>query len=127
MRLEPFVSVDGVSFDASRDDLLRRRGQPLGQARNHIGLDEIDYGQVVFRFQDSGRLEEVTARAPVVELGSVAVPFSALASFVRDHDPSMFERAGFVVSPAFGLAFDPGCPDWVTALAAHAIAEWRRL
>ena len=38
-----------------------------------------------------------------------------------------FRRAGFVVSPAFGLAFDPTEPPWVTALAAHCLAEWRAL
>ncbi len=87
----------------------------------------MDYEQQVFRFQDCGRLEEVTVRAPVLNLGSVAVPFGALERFVRDNDPSAFERAGFLISPSFGLAFDPQCPNWVTALAAHCIDEWRAL
>ena len=81
----------------------------------------------MFRFQDCGRLEEVTAQAPVLHLGTAAVPFSLLEEFIRDHDALMFERAGFVVSPSFGLAFDPQCPSWVTALARHCIAEWKAL
>ena len=127
MRLQPFVAVDGTPFSASRDDVLRERGAPARQARNEVGLDELDYGHVVFRFQRSGRLEEVTARAQVVELGTVAVPFGSLEPFVRAQDPQAFERAGFVVSPAFGLAFDPREACWVTALARHCLAQWRAL
>ena len=36
-------------------------------------------------------------------------------------------RAGFVVSPRFGLAFDPGEPSWVTALARHCLPQWEAL
>ena len=127
MNLHPFSSVDGVSFGVSREEVVRSRGRPVRQGRNEVGLNEVDYGDVVFRFQDCGRLEEVTAQAAVLNLGTVAVPFAALESFVRNNDPSMFERAGFLVSPKFGLAFDPQCPNWVTALAAHCINEWRAL
>ena len=46
---------------------------------------------------------------------------------LRAHDGQVFERAGFVVSPRFGLAFVPAEPDWVTALAAHCVDTWRAL
>ena len=127
MNLHPFSSVDGVPFSVSREEVLFSRGRPVRQGRNEVGLNEVDYEDVVFRFQDCGRLEEVTAQAAVLNLGTVAVPFAALESFVRKNDPSMFEKAGFLVSPKFGLAFDPQCPNWVTALAAHCIHEWRAL
>src|SRR6185369_466924 len=123
--LQPFSSVDGVPFSVSREEILRVRGQPVRAGRNGVGLNELDYEDVVFRFQDCGRLEEVTAQAPVVNLGTIAVTFGSLERFIRDNDPSSFERAGFVVSPMFGLAFDPQCPSWVTALAEHSIAEWQ--
>src|SRR5258708_4059572 len=105
MRLEPFRSVDGNAFSLARDELLRRRGKPTHEHRNAVGLNELDYTTVVFRFQDCGRLEEVTALARVVHLGSVAVPFASLEAFVREQDPTPFQRAGFLVSPALGLAF----------------------
>jgi hypothetical protein len=127
MTLQPFSSVDGVPFSVSREEVLRIHGSPMREGRNHIGLNELDYQDVVFRFQDCGRLEEITAQAFVLNLGTVAVPFGALGRFVRDNDPSTFERAGFLVSPRFGVAFDPECPSWVTALAAHCIDEWRAL
>ena len=81
----------------------------------------------MLRFQDSGRLEEITRRAPVLQLDTVAIPFAALGGFVLAQDGDTFERAGFLVSPAFGIAFVPGEPDWVTALARHCIPTWRAL
>lgn len=127
MKLQPFEQVDTVSFSASTEDVLRRCGEPWRSTRNGVGLNELDYGDVVYRFQDSGRLEEITARAEVVSIGNVVIPFEMLAAFLRGQDPDAFERAGFLVSPAFGLAFDPSEPFWVTALARHCLPEWRAL
>lgn len=128
MRLAPFREVDGLPLRISRDELVARLGPPLRTRRNAVGLNELDYGDDgVYRFQDGGRLEEVTRHSPVLHLGAVAVPFAALAGFVRAQDPDAFERAGFLVSPALGLAFVPDQPDWVTALARHCIPAWRAL
>ena len=127
MKLDPFVQVDGTPFSASAADILRSRGQPWRSQRNGVGLNELDYGDVVYRFQDCGRLEEITLEAKVVTIGKVAVPFEALAAFLRNQDAAAFERAGFLVSPAFGLAFDPAEPFWVTALASHCLPQWLAL
>lgn len=51
----------------------------------------------MYRFQDCGRLEEITMQAEVVNIGKVAVPFANLAAFIHAHDPEAFERAGFVI------------------------------
>jgi len=127
MNLDPYVQVDDSPFTLSGEDLLRARGAPWRARRNGVGLHEMDYGDVVYRFQDCGRLEEITKQAAVVNIGNVAVPFANLAGFVRAHDAEAFDRAGFVISPRFGLAFDPSQPSWVTALARHCLPEWKRL
>ena len=127
MNLDPYVQVGDTPFTISRQDLLRSRGEPWRAQRNGVGLNEMDYGDAVYRFQDSGRLEEITMQGEVVNFGNVAVPFARLAGFLRAQDPGAFERAGFLVSPEFGLAFDPAEPFWVTALARHCLPEWRRL
>lgn len=127
MRIQPYVGVDDTPFTATAADVIAARGQPQARGRNAIALDELDYGDVVFRFQDGGRLEEITRRAPVLFIGSRTILFPSLQAFVQAEDPGAFRRAGFVVSPRFGFAFDPACPTWVTALAAHAIAPWRTL
>jgi len=127
LKLQPYVKVDDIPFTVSSDDIVRSRGKPWRSLRNGVGLNELDYGHVVYRFQDGGRLEEVTVEAEIVALGNVVVPFDTLAAFIRRHDPEAFERAGFLVSPQFGLAFDPAEPFWVTALARHSIPEWKAL
>ncbi|NNU42635.1 hypothetical protein [Ramlibacter montanisoli] len=127
MTLQPYVQVDDTPFSVSSADIERHRGKPWRAGRNGVGLNELDYGEVIFRFQDCGRLEEITLQAKVVKLGNVAVPFEALAGFIRGQDPQAFDRAGFLVSPAFGVAFDPAEPFWVTALARHCIPEWEKL
>ena len=127
MRLEPFVRVGDIPFSASGDMVRQAYGSPMRQERNAVDLTEWDYGSIVFRFQDSGQLEEVTLRAAVLDLGGVAVPFASLGAFIRQQDSTAFERAGFLVSPKFGLAFVPDRPDWVTALARHCLPQWEAL
>lgn len=127
MRLTPFERVDEIDFDTTPVGLLAVLGPPRERRRNLAALDEWDYVHTVLRFQDSGRLEEVTRRAPVLHIGAVAVPFGSLEGFVLGQDPDAFRRAGFLVSPRFGLAFVPGEPAWISALARHCIDTWRRL
>ena len=127
VKLEPFVRLDETAFSASSKDITRLKGEPLRRSRNDVGLNELDYGDVVYRFQDCGRLEEISKEASVLALGTVAVPFGTLASFIRGHDGAAFERAGFLVSPEFGLAFDPAEPCWITAIAKHCVHTWKTL
>ena len=129
MKLQPFSQVDDLPFTTTAEHLRQRRGSPGREADNEVGMRELDYGDAVYRFQlSTGRLEEVTMRAPVLYLpDGVAVPFATLAPFLREHDPGTFRAGGFMVSPAFGIAFDPSDSNWVTALAAHALPEWRKL
>ena len=127
MKIHPYLEIDDLAFSISPKELVAQKGMPLRTSRNSVALTEMDYGDAVFRFQDCGRLEEVTKRAPVVQFPQAAVPFRFLQGFVRSQDPANFERAGFLVSPRFGLAFAPASPDWVTALAQHCIETWRSL
>ena len=127
LRLQPFTAFGDLPFSLGVEALIARLGPPNRCSRNNVALNEYDYGHSVLRFQDGGRLEEITRRAPVLQLDTVVIPFAALAGFVLAQDAETFERAGFLVSPALGLAFVPGEPDWVTALARHCIPIWRAL
>jgi len=127
LRLRPFTAFGDIDFDLGVEDLIAWLGPPNSHGRNDAALNEYDYGHSVLRFQDSGRLEEITQRAPVLQIDSVAIPFPALAGFIRAQDAGAFERAGFLVSPLYGIAFVPEEPDWVTALARHCIPTWRAL
>lgn len=128
MELQPFVSVDETLFSMTLPAALAARGEPMSRRfLPDVQLEELDYGEVVFRFQASGRLEEITKLSPVVIIRAQAIVFPSLAEFVRENDPRCFERAGFVISPRYGIAFDPQCPSWVTALAEHCLEAWRAI
>lgn len=131
MQLDPYVAVDGLPFSTGPAALAARLGPPRRRTRNSVGLEEHDHGDAVYRFQDSGRLEEVTQRVAVLHLqlhpGALAVPWRHLRDFVVAQDPGRFERAGYLVSPRFGFAFVPDEPPWLTALARHCIPAWRSL
>jgi hypothetical protein len=127
VHLTPYLTVDDIGFDLTPDALVARLGRPASITTNDVALTAYDYGERVFRFQDNGRLEEVTQRVPVLRVGSVAIPFAALAGFVRAQDDDAFDRAGFLVSPRWGIAFVPDEPDWLTALARHCIPTWQAL
>ncbi len=128
MHLVPFEQLDDLPFSLTAEAVRARLGTPRRAGRNNVELDEMDYGGVVFRFQDNGRLEEISCRAPVLHLGTVAVPFAHLPAFVRAQDAAVFERAGFLVSPRYGLAFVPGNEGaWITALARHCLPQWEAL
>ena len=119
--------MGGQAFSGTRAHLVARLGSPQREFQNDVGLYELDYGSIVYRFQLSGRLEEITAEAAVLHVDNVSVPFTNLETFVCSHDTAAIRRAGFVVSPRFGLAFDPGEPSWVTALARHCLPQWEAL
>jgi len=127
LSLKPFVVANEVPFTANRQAVIARLGPPGSEVRNDIGLTALDFGSMVLRFQDCGRLEEMTCRADAVLIGGVYVPFRLLAGFVRKQDEKSFERAGFLVSPQLGLAFVPSDPPWVTALAWHCLPQWYAL
>ncbi len=127
MRLIPYFLADAIPFTATREQVVAHYGRPRAAQRNNVGLNELDYGDLIVRFQDNGRLEEITRRAPLLYLGTELLPFARLADHVHRHDPAVFERGGFLVSPRFGLAFDSDCPPWITALAAHCIPTWRAM
>jgi len=127
MMLQPYERVNDIDFSLTEAESRARFGAPSREAVNEVALRELDYGEQVLRFQASGRLEEVTTRAPVLHLDALAVPFAALPGFVQAHDATVFRAGGFIVSPRFGIAFDPTDSNWVTALAIHCLPQWRAL
>ena len=124
MRIVPFESVGEVKFSASRKDIIAILGKPDQEVDNSIGLHELKYRNTTYRFDKTGALEEITAHAPVLDLGTISVPFPALATYIHQQDHSAFTKAGFLVSPHFGLAFDPDCPPWVTVITKLSIDLW---
>jgi hypothetical protein len=127
MKIELYKKVGEVSLEVREDELLRDLGEPNSKSTNRIGLIEFDFGSRVFRFDPSGTLEEVTIESEVVELESASITFKYLAARLKSEDSEVFERYGFIVSPKFGLAFDPKYSPWVTVLTKKGLEAWQKV
>jgi hypothetical protein len=125
MKVSPFAKVGNVPFGISPDALIELLGPPNDQRTDNSSNSELDYGSAVYRFDATSTLVEVTADVPALELGDAVIPFPFLAAYVREHDQSAFERAGFLVSPSFGLAHDPDYPSWVTVFPQQSVSLWQ--
>lgn len=125
MKIDPYKKVGEVSLEVREDELLRDLGDPNSKSTNRIGLVEFDFSSRVFRFEPSGALHEVTIESEVVELESASIPFKYLAALLKAEDAGAFEKYGFIVSPKFGLAFDPEHSPWVTVLTKKGLAAWQ--
>lgn len=127
MRIEPFSKLGHVSLDISRDELKLILGAPLAKRTNRIRLEEHDYKNGVYRFEASGVLSEVTIKAVHVEFGKIGVAFVNLAAFISSNDPDSVVKHGFVLSPTYGVAFDPEHQPWLTVLTKTGLAAWQKL
>ena len=127
MKIEPYKKVGEVSLEVREGELLRDLGDPNSKSTNSIGLVEFDFGSRVFRFDPSGALDEVTIESEVVELESASIAFKYLAARLKAEDAGVFEKYGFIVSPKFGLAFDPEHSPWVTVLTKKGLAAWQKV
>ena len=127
MKIEPYKKVEEVSLDARESELILDLGNPDRKATNSIGLVEFDFGSKIFRFDSTGALNEVTIESEAIEIEGVTIPFKHLAAHVKAEDAGVFEKYGFIVSPEFGLAFDPEHSPWVTVITKRGLAAWQKV
>ena len=127
MRIEPFSKLGNVSLDITREGLELLLGAPSTKRTNRVGLEEHEYENSVYRFEASGVLSEVTIRAVHVEFGKIGVDFANLAGFIASNDPDSVEKHGFVLSPIYGVAFDPEHRPWLTVLTKTGLDAWQKL
>lgn len=127
MKIEPFSKLGHVSLEISRDELELRFGVPTAKRTNRVGLEELDYGDSVYRFESCGLLSEVTIKAVHVGFSKIGVPFANLAEFIALNDPDSVEKHGFMLSPAYGVVFDPEQRPWVTVLTERGFEAWAKL
>ena len=43
MHLQPYQSVDGTPFTATREDIIRAHGPPHSEERNNVGLTALEF------------------------------------------------------------------------------------
>lgn len=127
MKIKPYKSIDEICLEITEVNLLRHLGNPKNKKANNIGLMEYDFGSKVFRFDEHGALYEVTIGTETLELNNVSISFKQLATFIKYNDVAFFEYCGFIVSPEFGVAFDPEHSPWVTVLTKAGLAAWQNV
>ncbi len=127
MKIEPYQSVDGVSFQTSKEDLVAAIGDPQSKKTNRLELEEFDYGSKIYRFTKNDILQEVTIDTESIVLGEKEHSFSDLEQYLKNEDIEAFDCHGFWVSHKFGVAFDPYCPSWITCFTEDGLKEWNKI
>ena len=127
MKVHPFEAVDSLQFGATAQAIKELLGPPIGDKVSRRREQELRYTDACYRFDSQGSLVEVTIDAPAVQFGRISVPFKLLAAYLKEQDNSTFEKAGFVVSPAYGIALDPASPSWVTAFSCKRLVQWHAI
>lgn len=125
MKIAPLHGVGTLEFGSNQADCISTLGAPVRETTSRLGEKEFHYPHAIYRFSQNNNLVEVTLDASLVELENKFIPFPLLANFLEQNDHESFETVGFIVSPKFGIAFDPQCPSWVTAFPKESITKWQ--
>lgn len=127
MKFCPFTSVNEISFNSSKDEIIQEFGNPEDVSTNSRGWYELVYGQSVYRLDKEGRLVEVTANLESIEINGTTVQYHLLKDFLYKYDSETFDTVGFIVSPKFGIAFDPAQKFWITHFRQTELEGWRNV
>ncbi|MCE2573744.1 hypothetical protein [Motilimonas eburnea] len=123
----PYKSINEIPFDSPESEVIKRCGSPDRTGVNSIGLKELDYGESIYRFDSSGKFVEVTVNLEELALDFEVVQFGELEGYLTKNDVGIFNKFGFLVSPKFGLAFDPDHKHWVTFFRETKLEDWRNI
>ncbi len=127
MLIEAFKKLDNIALDIKETEIESRIKMDCKISKESGKLSEYDFGKYVFRFNEVGNLVEVTADAPIIDFDEKGIGFNKLHSFLMNEDSNVFEKFGFIVSPKYGIAFDPAYFPWVTFLSAEGLQCWQNV
>lgn len=133
MHLTPYIEVTGVPFGAAETLVLSNLGAAHRRTVDYLGRLELAFEARAFRFSaQTGLFVEATLCSEYFQIDGCALPgakggeaaFVELGFTVAKLDADSFERNGFIVSPRFGVAFDPHHAPFLTAFARSELPEW---
>jgi hypothetical protein len=127
MNYLPFEHLDNIELTVREAEIKLRIGLPCTVRNNEADLIEYDFDKYIFRFDMEGNLSEVTANCKVLEYKSQKITFKELSKFISVNDIQAFEKYGFIVSPKYGVAFDPEFEPWVTFLTHSGLSGWKNV
>ena len=126
MNFEAYQSFKSSPFNSNKDELIERFGNPSREKVNNLGWKELDYENFILRLDESGNFVEATSNETVLEVNQKKIDFRDLQDFLKKNDEDTFESYGFVVSPKFGIAFDPHHESWVTFFRKSELVNWKK-
>jgi hypothetical protein len=136
MRIVPYISAHGVSFGSSEESVVSILGSEFKRQFNRTGQIELIYDAYTFRLsRDEQVFVEATIDSECFEIEGCTlhstkmneISFAELGFTVAKLDNQSFEAQGFIVSPKFGVAFDPHFPSWLTVFAKGELNAWQNL
>ena len=137
MKVTPYIDILGAPFGALQEAVLTAFGAPMSESVNRLNQSELSYKDVTFRFspQPEGKLIEATVCSEFFQIKGCnispnhmrEISFRELGFVVAKLDIDSFVAQGFIVSPKFGLAFDPNDECALTVFSRSELAEWQRL
>ncbi len=136
MKLVPYQSAEGVAFGSSEAEVVAAMGTPRSRVVDPLGQLELRYDIATFRFSpDDQCLVEATLSSEYFEIRGCVLPpngrgevaFVELGYVIAKLDSASFSSVGFIVSPAFGLAFDPHHAPHLTVFARTQLERWTNI
>lgn len=126
MKIIPFKKVIDVSFGDSKVDIISKHGKAERESENSVESKELVYSDKIFRFRhEAETLHEVTLNSEYFDLDGREIGFAGLGFFIAKNDTSSFKTNGFLVSPKYGLAFDPHDKYFLTVFCQADLERWR--
>lgn len=134
MQITPYIASCNLLFGAIESEIVAKHGQPNRRSTTRSNKIELIYPSNTFRLCGaSGELVELTTDSEYFKIDGCQLPgdkrtevaFVELGYVVAKLDQDAFLAHGFVVSPKFGIAFDPRYPCHLTAFAKSELAVWQ--
>jgi hypothetical protein len=120
----PYKSVFGIEFESTPEQIAETLGKPVRAEKTAVWAHEMQYKEKTLRFNQQKKCKEVSADLPQIEIDGEKTPFKQLKTFIKNNDDKSFETVGFIVSPKYGMAFDPHFKSWVTFFAKSELKNW---
>lgn len=134
MRVIPYISFADIPFGSNEEAVISMCGSADRRGIDRLGRLELKYASQTFRLSGDARvLVEVTACSEYFEIENCTLPnskrpeiaFVELGYAVAKLDQDSFLAHGFIVSPRFGIAFDPHGPPYLTVFARSELSAWK--
>ncbi len=125
MNFEPYSNINNVFLESTTEEVVSVCGAALKQIKSRLGKIELVYPNLIVRFNMAGtHVQEISFSSEYLKINGFELSFAELGYFIGKNDADSLQSSGFIVSPKYGLAFDPCDKFWITAFLRADLKEW---